>query len=157
MGKNSRKNQQFKASLPKENMTEEEILKQKIREYIPKEKILFYTDENNGLLTIKFLKTKATIAILKDNTWDEITKHIDTKVKKRKDIKCVNCNNESLKNMTCPKCTADVCAYCYVSIYKLKKGIFECPTCKYSHGEELPDFIVEAGAKILEKKLGIDN
>jgi hypothetical protein len=145
----------LKTDILKENMIDEEILKKKIREYIPKEKIVFYRDENNGLLSIKFLKTKSTMSILEDNTWEEIIKHINTKIKKRMDIKCVRCETDELKNLTCPKCICDICAYCYVFIYKTNRGIFECPKCKYTYGNEVPDVLLEMGTAMLEKKFGI--
>jgi len=120
----------------------------KIKDYLPNEKIQFKKHEITGDLQIIFTNKKAIITILESNTWDEIKRHIDAKMSNEQKNECSICStNEIQKKITCTKCASELCVNCYVSIFRINKGIIKCPFCRFTYGQEMPDFMVEMGVQ----------
>ena len=118
----------------------------KINHYLPNEKIQFKKHEITGDLQIIFTDKKAIMTIIESNTWDEIKRHIDAKMSNKQDD-CSICSNKIKKRVTCTKCASDWCVSCYVSIFRINKGIIKCPFCRFTYGQEFPEHMVEIGVQ----------
>jgi len=146
--------QHWKAWHKKECRTVVERMKQKIKDYIPNEEIQFKTHEYGRGLQVTFTNRRATMTVLKCNTWDEIKRNIDSKMSNEKSNECSICSTEIQKRTSCNKCAADWCVDCYVSIFRSNKGIIKCPFCRYEFGQVWPDDIIEIGVQeILAKSI----
>jgi len=107
----------------------------KIKEYIPNVSIKLLKNEE-GELEIIFINQKAILTILKNNTWDEVKRNIDAKLKNIKE--CEVClTNINTKIVSCNKCSKYVCYECYINIIKSNKGISKCPYCRFEIGEKM--------------------
>lgn len=128
----------------------------KIIDYLPNEKIRLKKHEITGELQLVFENKNAIMTILKSNTWNEIKRHIDEKMSNNKKKECSICYSAKIKKrrVTCPKCSSDWCVECYVSIFKTNKGIIKCPFCRFTYGQEFPDYMIEIKVKqILESTI----
>jgi len=121
----------------------------KIKDYLPYEKIQFKKHEITGDLQIIFTNKKAIMTILESNTWDEIKRHIDAKMNNEQKNECSICSTNEIqkKRVTCTKCASEWCVNCYVSIFRTNKGIIKCPFCRFTYGQEMPDYMVEMGVQ----------
>jgi len=121
----------------------------RIRDYLPNEKIQFKKHEITGDLEIIFTNKKAMMTILDSNTWDEIKRHIDVKMSNERSNECSICSTNEIqkRRVTCTKCANEWCVNCYIRIFRTNKGITKCPFCRYSIGEEFPEYMVEIGVQ----------
>ena len=121
----------------------------KIKDYLPNEKIQFKKHEITGDLQIIFTNKKAIMTILESNTWDEIKRHIDAKMSNEQKNECSICSTNEIqkKRVTCTKCASEWCVNCYVSIFRTNKGIIKCPFCRFTYGQEMPEYMVEMGVQ----------
>ena len=117
----------------------------KIIKYIPTEKIRFQNNNFPGNIEIVFTERKAIMTILKENTWDEIKRHIDNKICDIKPLECSICLSKEMQKskVSCPICSFDTCVNCYISIFRANKGLIKCPFCRYTYGDECPDYMIE--------------
>lgn len=121
----------------------------KINNYLPNEKIQFKKHKITGDLQIIFTTKKAIMTILDCNTWDEIKRHIDIKMSNERNDECSICSTMEIqkRRITCTKCASEWCINCYISIFKTNNGIIKCPFCRFSYGEEYPEYMVEIGVQ----------
>lgn len=127
----------------------------KIKHYIPNEKINFKKNKITGNLEIIFINKKAVMTILECNTWDEIKRHIDAKINDEKRNECSICATNELqkKRVTCTKCASEWCINCYISIFRTNKGIIKCPFCRFAYGEEFSEDMIEIGIQEIINKI----
>ena len=131
----------------------------KIKEYIPSEKIRFQNNNFTGNTEIVFTERKAILSILKENTWENIKRNIDNKMSNIKPVECSICLSKKVqkRKVSCPKCSFDTCAGCYINIFRTNKGIIKCPFCRYTHGNEFPDEMIEIGVQEILYKLNVNS
>ena len=131
------------------NNNNQNIILHKIKDYIPNEKIQFKKHKITGQLELWFLDKNAIMTIPKEDTWDEIKRHIDAKMSIEKQIECSICSTKTIQfcRVSCNKCASDWCIDCYINIFRTNKGIIKCPFCRYSYGNRLPDNMIEIGVK----------
>lgn len=111
--------------------------------YIPNEKIKFRKSDE-GLTELYFINHHSMMTILYENTWDEIKRIIDSKIKQTNNEDCLICFS-SIKNrsISCNKCSNRWCIKCYADIFKANKGLVVCPFCRYTIGTIMNSFQVE--------------
>lgn len=121
----------------------------KIKEYLPNEKIQFRKHECTNDLQIIFTDKKAIMTILEENTWDEIKRHIDAKLSNKKSNECSICYTNVIikRRVSCTKCASDWCIDCYINIFRTNKGIIKCPFCRFTYGNQFPDYMIEIGVQ----------
>ena len=127
----------------------------KIKEYIPDEEIIFRRHPITKDIEIVFIKTRAIMTVLKNNTWDEIKRHIDLKMKKIDIHDCSICfTDEGMKKrvVSCPKCSNYWCINCYIDIFKTNKGLIICPFCRYTYGYVQDDHAIKIGIEQMLNK-----
>lgn len=110
------------------------------------EKMLSIYDEKIKYFTKIMINDICSITILPNNTWKEIKRNIDTKLKNMNEnnkIECMICLDTECKSVSCNKCSNFYCVLCYVEIFKKNKGIIVCPYCRYSIGMNVPDHMIE--------------
>jgi hypothetical protein len=125
-------------------------LMRKIKDYLPNELIKFSRHEITGDIQIIFTNRKSIMTVLKDNTWDEIKRHIDAKMNNNQSGECSICSSTEMikiRRVSCPKCACDWCVDCYINIFRTNKGIIKCPFCRYSYGQQFLDHMVEMGVQ----------
>ena len=111
--------------------------------YIPNEKIKFGRSDE-GLPELYFIEYHSMMTILPDNTWDEIKRIIDSKIKQTNDKDClICCSLIKNKSVSCNKCSIRFCLKCYADIFKANKGLIVCPFCRYTFGRIMHPFEVE--------------
>ena len=102
------------------------------------------------------INTKSTITILPDNSWKQIKMYIDKKISvQRNGISddCIICFEKIQKNVTCPKCTNNICSECYINIFVNGKGVITCPHCRYSYGYKMSDCMLKTMVEEIKHKL----
>ena len=104
----------------------------KIKLYIPHISVEFRKSSTTGLLELIFVKEQSVMSVTNDNTWDEITRHIDSCLKEDKGLNCQICQESIINRTGCTKCSADWCVECYINIFKTGRGIIKCPFCRYT-------------------------
>jgi hypothetical protein len=89
------------------------------------------------------------MTILEENTWDEIKRHIDAKLSNEKSNECSICSTNVIikRRVSCTKCASDWCIDCYINIFRTKKGIIKCPFCRFTYGNQFPDYMIEIGVQ----------
>ena len=87
-----------------------------------------YTD-----ITLEFIKNPDTlyieviinndskITLLPDNTWQEVTRHINKKIEGFKGD-CPICCVKMINAVSCPKCSNNYCGTCYIKLFQIGKG-----------------------------------
>ena len=136
----------------------EEIIKKDISNYIKNIKFNLRINSVNGYLEIFFIKGKIILPILENNSWNEIKRNIDRKLKiikqkrgeknsmkQNNTFECIICYKHILeynKNIICLKCTAVWCLDCYTKIINNDMGIVKCPLCRYDYGCTFDPIIV---------------
>jgi hypothetical protein len=87
----------------------------KIKEYLPNEKIQIMKHEGTNDNQIFFTDKKAIMTILEENTWDEIKRHIDSILSNEKSNECSICYTNAIikRRVTCTKCASDCCIDCF--------------------------------------------
>jgi hypothetical protein len=115
-------------------------------------------NENNGFneLIIKhdFSKNMSIITILPSSNWREIKRHIEKKLNKHNKIDdCGICYEKMENPVSCSKCANNMCANCYINIFKIGKGVITCPHCRYSYGEKMDDYLIELSIYEIKQKL----
>lgn len=115
----------------------------KITQYIPNEKIKFRKHPYTDNLEIIFENHLSIMTVLKNNTWEEIKRHIDKIMEpnstragdcaicfmpKKHDVSCAKCSNTH-----CSDCSD--CSDCYINIFRTNKGIIRCPFCNHTVGQ----------------------
>ena len=130
-----------------------DLIEKLIVKYKPDEEF-FIMDNEEGGLEIYFRLIHFTIK--KNDKWVEVKKRIDAILDKNK-IKniCEICEKPmgivGNKRVNCNQCCNQCCYSCYIEIFKTNKGLSICPFCRYTHGQKLPDCLVELG--VLEMKM----
>jgi hypothetical protein len=122
----------------------------KIKDYIPNEKIMFNKHKHTNDLQIIFTDKKSMMTVLKENTWDEIKRHIDSKLCNKLSNECSICfTSEQLlkRRVSCPKCAMDWCIDCYIQIFRKNEGVIKCPFCRYTYGHKFPKHMIEIGVQ----------
>ena len=130
----------------------------KIKEYVPNEQMQFRKHEYTENLEILFIDKKAIMTVLQNNTWDEIKRHIDTKINDNKTNECFICSAQEIqKRVSCPKCAFYWCIDCYINIFRTNKGIIKCPFCRFTYGNEGTENMIELGVQEILHNCGLSN
>lgn len=112
----------------------------------------------NNLFLVKLYNSKNnttyTISIIRNTTWKKIKKLIDNRLYHNKTEECAICCNEMIRKVDCNGCTNTFCANCYIDIYKQNKGLIVCPFCRFTTGQEHPEWAIEMGVQMIKNKLG---
>lgn len=95
------------------------------------------------------------ITLLPNNKWVEIKRHIDKKLTNPFFKDCKICCEPILRNISCPKCSNNYCAGCYINIFIQGEGISTCPFCRFSYGVKVPPYLVNLGVQEIKCKLGM--
>ena len=101
------------------------------------------------------INNNSSITILPDNTWNEIERNINIKLHNVNKNECIICLNETIKSVSCNKCSNLWCVLCYIELFKKDNGIITCPFCRYSFGIYTPDFMINICIKEIKIKAGI--
>lgn len=129
------------------------IIKNLIEKHYNNHTFKFYYNTDNRLYNI-LINGTTNISILGDNTWQDIKRHIDKKLNYKNNSECGICFETIKKNVTCPKCSQNLCAECYINIIRKGKGIFTCPFCKYKFGEKMELFDLALAIVSIKEMLG---
>lgn len=112
----------------------------------------FFTINHETNFIEMIIDNKAQLTLLPDNTWNEIKRHIDSKITRSyKD--CIICLNKIDTCVSCCKCANHWCGNCYVDLYKHGHGLVTCPICRFSVGEKVPNEILKIGISQISRKL----
>lgn len=120
----------------------------KSKEYLQGKNIKFEKNKNTNIIELHFPDKKAILSILEHNTWNELKRSIDKKIRNTKEEECPICYTDEIKNksVSCNKCSNSYCVKCYVNIFISNKGLVICPFCKYTIGDIMPDYMIKLGA-----------
>lgn len=143
------------------NMTPDEFDKYDKRCNIIKELILkeyvnckFDFIRNSTTLYIEvIINNGSKITLLPNSSYSEIKRHIDKKISGFTGD-CVICANKIKKNVTCSKCSNNWCGKCYINLFRHGSGIITCPHCRYSFGEEIPEYMLDMYINQIKQKVG---
>lgn len=114
---------------------------EKAKQYLD-DKNIKYTIHNNEFTNepVITINENATITILESNDWNEIKRHIDSKINMQIKYECSICLSNNLKKtVSCNKCACYWCIPCYAEIFKVNRGLIKCPFCRYEFGKTTDD------------------
>ena len=100
------------------------------------------------------INNNSKISLLPDNTWDEIKRHINKKIRGFDGDDCPICYSNIEKAVSCARCSNNWCGECYIKIFKQGKGVITCPHCRYSYGNTMPEYMLKMGVDEIKHKLG---
>lgn len=113
---------------------------------------------NSETLHIEIIiNNKSKITLLRNNSYEEIKRHIEKKITVQHDgisEDCIICREIIQKNVTCSKCSNNYCGKCYINLFKNGKGVITCPHCRYSFGDTMPEYMVQMSIDEIKHKLG---
>ena len=97
-----------------------------------------------------------SITMLPDSSWKEIKRHIEKILYSKKTITedCIICCETKQTNVSCNKCSNDICAVCYINLFINGKGVYTCPHCRYSIGNMIPEYKIQLSVNEIKRKLG---
>lgn len=134
-------------------------LKEKIRKYIPNEKIHFEHNIINNKWELYFDDHNSMIAIDKNTDWSKTKRNIDLKINPKINKTCDICEETEMmeiRRISCPECSNEFCLNCYVNIFRQNQGLIICPYCRFEYGELKPPILIELGIKEIYSSAGID-
>jgi hypothetical protein len=100
------------------------------------------------------INNNSKISLLPNNTWDEVKRHINKKIKGFTDD-CIICCEKMENSVSCPKCSNNFCGKCYIKLYRVGKGIITCPHCRREEGVNLTEYAIESGVVQIKQRLGM--
>lgn len=140
-----------------------EIIKKLILETFKKEilskqiEFTFNFDFNTGIIKGEINgKRNAFFEIERNMKFKKIIKKLNKFVdfSKENEIKdCVICCEVIKQNAVCNECLNPICTDCYINIFRKNKGIFKCPFCSFSVGEEMTKLEVDIGVMTIKEKI----
>jgi hypothetical protein len=137
------------------------IIKKLIATTYPNDTFIFENFNNTFNEKIKeytkiIINNNSSITILPDNTWIQIERNINVKLNNTNNTKeCIICMNNSIKTVSCNKCSNYWCILCYIELFKKKNGIIICPFCRFSFGKYTPDYMMDICIDEIKIKSGI--
>ena len=129
------------------------VIKNLIHQNYKNYKFDFIRNEDTLYVEIIIGNNNSKITILPTNTWAEITRHIDKKIAGFTSEDCTICCNPKQNNISCVKCSNDLCGECYINLFKRGKGIITCPHCRFSFGRNIPESLMELCIDDIRSKL----
>jgi len=112
----------------------------------------FITNPDTSCIEV-IINNNSKISLLPDNTWQEVERHINTKIIGFTGD-CPICYEKKITSVSCAKCSNDFCGKCYIKLFMVGKGIITCPHCRDMTGQSMPEHMIEQGVYTIKKKLG---
>ena len=100
------------------------------------------------------INNDSKITLLPNNTWGEVTRHIDKKIKGFEG-NCPICFEKMIKAVSCNKCSNNFCSNCYIKLFKVGNGIITCPHCRHRTGIHTPEHMINECVLQIKHKLKI--
>jgi hypothetical protein len=128
----------YETLISNQSKAERNELVRRVLDYIPKGvKVSLSNNPITNEIEIEFIKERAVITLDGKGTWEQLTRHIDSKLNMtHKNFECSICYEKG-RSTSCGGCSNIFCTKCFINIFKTNQGLIICPFCRFTHGVKM--------------------